>query len=226
MTGKVYKRQKKKSSYVSKGTGAANQYRKRRPPKMLTEKQKLYRKTKEQVDLVNKRLRNLERGGFYDSWASKKLINRLSKGKIKGKKIMKNKKVKISKDLSMTHLLNINKATRMFLESKTSSTRGIRDTRKSVIGSLSEHFGSINKPISYEQAEIMYDLFDNTEFEDIARNSSSSDIWVPISDYLTHSINKDTLIDRLIRYGNVDYNNDADMRDKVNDMIKYLDLRR
>lgn len=219
---KIYRRQRKKSSYVSKGTGRANQIRTRQAPKQLTEKQKLFRATKVQVDRANKRLRNLEKSGFINTWASGKLESRLSKGKLKGKKLIKRNRIKISKDLSATNLLNINKATRQFLESKTSTTRGIEETRKSVIESLQSHYGSVGQEISYKQAETLYNLFDETDFEDIARYSSASTVWTNVNDYLTGEINEKTLIDRLVRYSNVDYNNDADMREKVDYMLEYL----
>lgn len=228
MTGRVYRKQRKKSSYVSKGTGFGNA-RKRRPPKQLTEKQKLYRQTKQQVDIVNKRLRNLEKGGFTGTWASGKLINRLNVKKLKGKKLLTTKgvtRVKISKDLSTTILIAINQATRQFLESKTSTSRGIKETRKSVIKSLQKTFGDMNYEINYKQAELMYNLFDETDFEDVSRYSNASVVWTVLIGYIKKEINEETLLDQLQRYGNVDYNNDKDLRDKVNEMIKYIKTNR
>ena len=228
MTGKTYKRQRRKSSYVSKGTGFGNA-RKRKPPKQLTEKQKLYRQTKQQVDIVNKRLRNLEKGGFTGTWASGKLINRLNVKKLKGKKLLTTKgvtRVKISKDLSTTNLIAINQATRQFLESKTSTTRGIKETRKSVIKSLKKTFGDMNNEIDYKQAELMYNLFDETDFEDVSRYSNASVVWTVLTGYIKKEINEETLLDQLQRYGNVDYNNDKDLRNKVNEMIDYIKTNR
>lgn len=228
MTGRVYRKQRRKSSYVSKGTGFGNA-RKRKPPKQLTEKQKLYRQTKQQVDIVNKRLRNLEKGGFTGTWASGKLINRLNVKKLKGKKLLTTKgitRIKISKDLSTTNLIAINQATRQFLESKTSTSRGIKETRKSVIKSLQKTFGDMNYEINYKQAELMYNLFDETDFEDVSRYSNASVVWTVLTGYIKKEINEETLLDQLQRYGNVDYNNDKDLRDKVNEMIKYLKTNR
>lgn len=219
---KTYKKQRKKSTYVSKGTGRSHQIRERQKPKQLTEKQKLYRKTKEQVDIVNKRLRNLERGGFEGTWASKKLMGRLTGGKLKQSKLVKRGKIKISRDLSTTKLIAISQASHQFLESKTSTTRGISETRNSVIQSLKEHYGDVGKDISYKQAEVLYNMFDNTDFTDLARYSNASTVWTNVIDYINKEIDEETLIDRLYRYGNVDSYNDADMRDKVNDLIDYL----
>lgn len=218
---KIYKKQRKKSTYVSKGTGREHQIRERQRPRQLTEKQKLYRKTKEQVDIVNKRLRNLERGGFQGTWASKKLYDRLTGGKLKQSKIVKRGKIKITRDLPTTKLIAISQASHQFIESKTSTSRGISETRNSVIQSLKEHYGDVGKDISYKQAEVLYNMFDNTDFTDIARYSNASTVWTNVIDYINKEINEETLIDRLYRYGNVDIN-DADMQEKVNDLIEYL----
>ena len=225
MASKVYKRQRKKSSYISKGTGFGNA-RKRKPPKMLTEKQKLYRKTKEQVDIVNKRLRNLEKRGLSGTWASGKLLNRLNVKKLQNTKILTRSrgipKIQISKNLSTTNLIAINQATRQFIKSKTSTSRGIEETRKSVINSLKNTFGDMDYDISYDQAELLYNLFDETDFEDLTKYSNASIVWTTLIDYITKDIKEDELIDKLHRYGNIDYNNDKDIRDKVNDMITYI----
>lgn len=225
MTGKTYKRQRKKSSYVSKGTGQYNA-RKRKPPKQISEKQKLYRQTKNQVDLANKRLRNLEKGGFSGTWASGKLMNRLNVKKLQGKGIISKKKgieqIRISKNLSTTNLIAINQATRQFLESKTSTSRGIRDTRKSVIESLQKQYGDVGDELTYEQSELLYNLFDETDFEDVSRYSNPSVVWGVLVDYVTKKKGTLDTIDNLMRYGNVDYNNDKDLRDKVNKMLEYI----
>lgn len=225
MTGKTYKRQRRKSSYISKGTGFGNA-RKRKPPKQLTEKQKLYRQTKQQVDIVNKRLRNLEKGGFTGTWASGKLINRLSVNKLKGKKLIVKKgtlpRIRLNKNLSTTNLIAINQATRQFIESKTSTSRGIKDTRQSVISSLQKTFGDMDYDINYEQAELMYNLFDETDFEDISRYSNASVVWTILTGYIKKEIGELDLLDQLRRYANVDYNHDKDLREKVNKMIEYI----
>lgn len=230
MKGKVYRRQRKKSSYVSKGTGSSNQLRKRRPPKQLTQKQKLYRETKNQVDRTNKRLRNLERQGFQGTWASRRLLDKLNIRKLKGKKLLEEgkygKKIQLSKDLNVTQLIAINQATKNFLKSKTSTSRGINETRESVIKSLQKTFGEFDDEVDYDMAEVLYSLFDETEFEDISQYSNASIVWTDIIDFMKKDIGELDLIDRLMTYGNVDYNHDKDLRDKVNNMIEYLKSKR
>ena len=125
MKGKTYKRQRKKSTYVSKGTGFGKA-RKRTPTKQLTPKQKLYRETKNQVNEVNRRLRNLKRAGFQGTWASGKLLDKLNIKKLQGKKLLTKRnggvQIQLSKDLNVSQLIAINKASKNFLEIKTSKS--------------------------------------------------------------------------------------------------------
>ena len=225
MTGKTYRKQRKKSTYISKGTGFSHA-RSRKPPKQLTAKQKLYRETKNQVDLVNKRLRNLDKSGYTGTWASGKLLNRMNVKKLQGRKILTKQKgvpkIKVNKNLSTTNLIAIHQATRQFLESKTSTTRGINDSRKNVINSLQTTFSDMGNNISNEQAELLYSLFDNTDFEDISQYSNPSIVWTNVVDYIQKDTSEEELLDRLERYANVDINHDKDMREKVMKMIEYI----
>ena len=225
MTGKTYRKQRKKSTSISKGTGFSHA-RSRKPPKQLTAKQKLYRETKNQVDLVNKRLRNLDKSGYTGTWASGKLLNRMNVKKLQGRKILTKQKgvpkIKVNKNLSTTNLIAIHQATRQFLESKTSTTRGINETRKNVINSLQTTFSDMGNNISNEQAELLYSLFDNTDFEDISQYSNPSIVWTNVVDYIQKDTSEEELLDRLERYANVDINHDKDMREKVMKMIEYI----
>ena len=222
---KIYRRVRKKSNYVSKGTGRSHQIRERRKPRQLTEKQKLYRETKNLVNEVNRRLRNLDREGYQGTWSSGKLLDRLTTGKLKKTSILKSgkygKKITVPKDASVSKLIAIHSASKMFMESKTSTAKGIKSTRKSVIESL-----GTNYDIPDEMAEVLYNMFDNTDMEDLSKYSNASVVWGNVVDFLQKDIGELDLIDRLQKYANIDYVHDKDMRDKVHGMLDYLKKHR
>ena len=223
--GKVYKgKQKKKSSYITKGTGRINQIRYRRTKtKELTPKQKLYRQTKMKVNLVNKRITKLKQSGMNKTWASGRLYDRLDVGKLGKTKIVGRRGyLNISKDLNATQLNAIARASDLFLQSKTSTIKGINETRNSVIESLRVSLGEDTEMLSYDDAEFLYDLFNTTQFDDLAKYSNASTLWVQVEDYLQGKTDEDTLLDRLMTYGNLDYIKDLDIRDKTRDLIKKL----
>ena len=227
--GKVYKgKQKKKSGYITKGTGRVHQIRTRRTKaKELTPKQKLYRQTKMKVSLVNKRINKLKQSGFNKTWASGRLYDRLDVGKLGKTKVLNRRGyLNISKDLNATQLNAIARASDLFLQSKTSTARGIEQTRKNVIESLRVSLGEDTEMLSYDDAEFLYDLFNTTQFDDLAKYSSASTLWVQVEDYLQGKTDEDTLLDRLMTYGNLDYNKDLDIRDKTRDLLKKLIKRK
>lgn len=227
--GKVYKgKQKKKSGYITKGTGRSHQIRTRRTKaKELTPKQKLYRQTKMKVSLVNKRINKLKQSGMNKTWASGRLYDRLAVGKLGKTKVLNRRGyLNISKYLNATQLNAIARASDLFLQSKTSTTRGIEQTRKSVIESLRVSLGEDTEMLSYDDAEFLYDLFNTTQFDDLSKYSSASTLWVQVEDYLQDKTDEDTLLDRLMTYGNLDYNKDLDIRDKTRDLLKKLIKRK
>lgn len=227
--GRVYKgKQKKKSGYITKGTGRVNQIRNRRVKnKELTPKQKLYRQVKVKVSTVNKRINRLKQSGMNKTWASGRLYERLDVGKLGKTKVLNRRGyINISKDLNATQLNAIARASDLFLQSKTSTIKGIEQTRNSVIESLRVSLGEDTEMLSYDDAEFLYDLFNTTQFDDLSKNSSASTLWVQVEDYLQGKTDEDTLLDRLMTYGNLDYNKDLDIRDKTRDLLKKLMKRK
>jgi hypothetical protein len=96
-----------------------------------------------------------------------------------------------------------------------------------VIKSLQISLGEDNKPISNEDAEFLYDLFNTTKFDDLAKYSSASTLWSEIENYLENKISsEEKLLQRLITYGNLDYKQDLDIRDKANDLLHKLIKRK
>ena len=90
---------------------------------------KLYNETLKQVRKTNARLDSLQRrnkkGG---TWAIKKLRNRLDSDILKA--WTKNGKIKIPKNITNTKLKQIQTATKQFLDSKTSTNKGIKSIRE------------------------------------------------------------------------------------------------
>ena len=163
----------------------------------------------------------MSREGYQGTWASRKLLDRVDSGKLKKDKIIKTgrygKKIIIPKNASVSKLIALHSASNLFLQSKTSTARGIKKTRDSVIESL-----GANYDIPKDMAEVLYNMFDETDMEDITRNSNASVVWGHVVDFMNNKIGQLDLIDRLQRYANVDYVHDKDIRDNVNEMLTYL----
>ena len=224
MASRKYVKARKKSTYISKGTGSkiistgngskavARTSRRTtylRGGKEWTQKQ-LYKETLKQVRETNARLSSLQRQYKSGTWASKKLMNRLDSTMLKA--WTKGGKVKISPSMSKTKLAAIHKATSQFLASKTSTKAGIRKVKSKTIESLKESLSLEGKKVSDKDAEEMYDMLGNNDFDDIASQIDASALWSFIDYAKEKSQSENKFVDLLSKYG---MSNDVDMREKA-----------
>ena len=229
MASRKYVKARKKSIYISKGTGSkiistgsgsralTRTSRKTtylRGGKEWTQKQ-LYRETLKQVRETNARLSSLQRQYKTGTWASKKLMNRLDTTNLKA--WTKGGKVKISPSMSKTKLAAIHKATSQFLESKTSTKSGIKSVRNKTIESLKQSLSLDGKKVSDKDAEIMYDMLGNNDFDDIASQIDASALWSFIDYAKTSNQSSNQFVNLLSKYG---MSNDSDMREKAQNLYQ------
>lgn len=185
------------------------------PPKKVDKK--LLQETQQMVDKVNKRLRNLERGGNYYSYSSKKLFNRLDTKNLdvlqktrKGKHITS---VKLTKQLTNTDLHAVQKASRQFLVSATSTSRGIEkvaeQTKKSMYETLKI---APDSKISKEDVETYYEMLGNSDFDYFNDKIGASAMWSLMEDAKEMDLSENEFISLLNKYITI---NDEDVRNKA-----------
>lgn len=166
------------------------------------------------VKQANARLDTLQRRYKKGTWASKRLMNKLATNVIKGWN-RKSGKIKIPKNASRTQLRTINKAVVNFLNSKTSTKKGIKEVREQTIetlkGTLTTKF-ELDEVMTDEEAEFFYDMFGNNDFQSLAEKVGASTLQACIEDAIEKNDNENTFIQRLGWYSGIDMN-DLDIRD-------------
>lgn len=178
----------------------------------------LYRDVKMQVDKVNKRLRQLEKTGNYNSYASKKLFNRLDTETLKAlEKTRKGKiikAVKIPKNLTQTQLIAIQKATKQFLVSKTSSSKGIKQVKQSTIDAIKRTMSEEDaRKVTDEDAEFYFDMLGDNDFDYFADKIGASTLWTLIDSAIVGNYTQDRWLKTLNNY--INFENDADVRERA-----------
>ena len=179
----------------------------------------LYRDVKKQVEEVNKRLTRLKKSGEYGSWASKKLFNRLDTKNLDvlerqrtGEKQVQ--RIKLSKNLTNTDLRAIEKATNQFLQSKTSTSRGIKITRSNTIESIRKTLSlEQGRKVTEEDAEYYYDMLANKDFDWFNDKIGASAMWSLIDDAIEHNDSESDWIRRLENHAMT--MNDVDARERA-----------
>lgn len=225
MQGKKYKRTRKRSSYISKGTGSkivhtgkgsiAKKRVSRRKPKIDLEKE-----TRKLVSDANAILDSLQRRYKSGTWATKKLANRLSSNKLK--MWTKQGKIKLGKNPTKQQLIAVNKATIQFFNSATSTKKGIKKIRAKTIESLRGSLSTQDKEMSYEDAEKFYEMFGESDFSNIADKIGASALQAVIEDAIEESDSENDFIKKLETYAGLSMN-DLDIRESANSLyMKYV----
>lgn len=186
------------------------------------EKKDLLRVVNAQVKETNKRLRQLDRKGFYNSFSSKKLFERLGSGRINALEKSGNKitGIKVKKSLTVTDLTAISRATRNFLNSSTSSPfktkRVIRDTKKAMFKTLKIK----NDNLTMEDIESYYEMLGDKDFDTFNDKIGASEMWAIIDESIDAGDNRNQFLKRLTSHITL---NDVDLRKKaINIFNKYV----
>lgn len=126
------------------------------------EQQKLYEELKKFAKRANQRIVRLEREFGKDKWAVKNLRDRLDTQKLNA--WTKTGRIKYNKSMTITELRAVIKATKQFLNSQTSTKRGIKQVRKKQIESLRISLSTDEKEFTFEEAETFHRLFEDTDY--------------------------------------------------------------
>ena len=216
MAGKKYRKVRKKSTYVSKGTGSkivhtgygsiAKKRISRGKPR-----NDLYKDTRKLVLQTNARISSLQRHFKKGTWASKTLYNKLGTKKIN---IGKRGKLSLPKNLTKTELTAINRALSQFLKSKSSTKKGISEIRKKQIENVRERLSVDTEEMSYEEAETFYEMFGDEDFQGLTDKIAASALQACVDDAIEAGDTENQFLERLALYSGVEMN-DLDMREKA-----------
>ncbi len=178
---------------------------------------------------TNRRLRALDREGYYNSFSSKKLFDRLG-GRLDGLQKIGTKVIGVrrKKKMTMTQLSALNRATRNFLASETSTPKRVESvierTKKSMYATLKTE----NNNLTMEDIEDYYELLGDKDFDffnDKYGNKENyigaSDLWSLIDEAKEKDMSQQGFLNMLYNYSvNV---KDKDIRKKaINLFNKYV----
>jgi hypothetical protein len=176
----------------------------------------LVKETKKQVEETNKRLKNLERQYKVGTWASGKLKTRIRNNKTKGL-FYKGKRIKLKSKMTKTDLIQVQKATKQFLASATSTRSGIERVRGETIESLSSELNLEREDkIPISDVETMYNMLADKDFDrfNYKRKGRESDfigasaLWSEIDYAERNNLSKETFVERLQNLREQDFSDD------------------
>ena len=177
-------------------------------------RRRLAKQVESQVKLVNQRLKRLDKKGFYNSFSSKKLFERLGGDKFNALQKINGKVVgiKIRDDMNITQLNAISRASRNFLASATSTpdrvNRVIKRTKESMFKTLKIK----DDKLTMDDIENYYEMLGDKDFDYYNEKIGASVVWATIDDAIEANDDKQAFIKRM---NNLLTLNDKEMTDRV-----------
>ena len=199
-----------------------------RIPKSEIEKEKnqILSTLKNEIKKANLRLTLLEKYYGKDSWASSIYREKLESKKVQA--LTLGGKVKADESMSLSQLRAVEKATKNFLQSKTSKISDIKKIRSETIKSFRERFADVDemkiKKISKEDAEKLYSIFEDKETRKFAEKFGGSPVLQLISDNIKEGSNKKEFLSdiyaNIVDEGSVDTETKRALTKIYNNIIK------
>lgn len=176
-----------------------------------SEQQKLFNELKKLSKRANQRIVRLEREFGKDTWATKKLRDKLATEPLQA--WTKTGRVRVNKKMTITQMKATIKATQQFLNSKTSTKRGIKQVRKTTIKNLAKSLGTEEEDLTNDEAETLYNMLSDDYVSDILKYIPASDFWALIEDAKEAGDTQESFISRISNY--IEFGNDVNMRNKL-----------
>lgn len=178
---------------------------------MTPEQTRLFNELKKLSKRANQRLVRLERAFGKDTWAAKRLRNKLDIESLQS--WTKTGRVKVNKSMTITQMKATIKATQQFLNSKTSRVKGVKEVRKTTISQIAKSLGTEEEELTDEEAETLYDLLSEDYVTDLIKYIPPSELWAVIEDARESHDTEQQFIDRISDY--IYFGNDKDMIKKL-----------
>lgn len=190
------------------------------------EKQEIISNIKDDIRKANFKLAMLERYYGKDSWASTNLKNTLNRKKIQG--ISLDGKIRADESMSLTQLRAVEKATKNFLVAKSSTYKGIKQIKKSVINTFRSKYGDIvddNKlqKLSLEDAQLLYSILEDEKTASVVESIGSSRMITLVSSNIKSGASKEDYyksLSNLIDVSTLD--DDDDTRKALEEIYKKI----
>ena len=182
----------------------------------IFDKQKDFKQLKKDVEIANKRIRNIEKQFGEDSWAINQLYTKLQNNALVNG-INKQGLIRANKTMSNIQLRAIQKATNEFLESKTSKIGGIKSTIKDVKQSLKATYGDLGNRLTNKEVNVLYDLVEDKNKRVMTEQIGASDLWATLVQAKEQRLSYNQFEELINRRSSADIN-DVDAREFLEDI--------
>ena len=169
-----------------------------------SEKTDLFDKMKKLAKRANQRLVRLERAVDFKPWAVRNLEKRLERSDA----LTDKGRIRYNKNMSISEMRKVIKASEYFLNSKTSTVGGLKQRAKDIKKNFSKRLD-----ITLEEADNLYQLFEVENTKEILKYLSPSELFALIEEAKEQNMSETQFIDLFKQY--VEFTEDNTLRDAV-----------
>ena len=164
------------------------------------------------VKRANQRIQKLQGRYGESSWAVNQLYEKIDNKNINGISVLTGN-IKINKNMSDIQLKAIEKATTKFLDSQTSTLRGVKKAISNMQDAIKTNYSDINKPLSDKDAEKLYSFLESKDTRGTVEKIGASETWTRAIQAKEENLSKEDFID-LFKNTKVNIN-DVDIREDL-----------
>lgn len=188
----------------------------------LMESKKLDSELRKMIKKANSRINRISKEFGEESWAIKKLKERLSVSEVNA--WTKGGRISNRKNYTYKQIIAIESAINKFFNSKTSTVRGIRKVRKNMIEKIIFEVEDYEE-ITYKEAEVLYEAFEDNSVDYYFKNSNMepSEFWNLVQASVKNKISKQEFIKEMLLYVSTNESKDIKIRRAINNIYnKYI----
>lgn len=180
--------------------------------------EKDYKIALKQVQKVNQRLKSLERqfAKGKGTWSVKLLRDKMDTNKIGA---WKNNRLTISKDMTRTQLIAVQRASSQFLASKTSTKKGVNEVREETKESLYRTLKMQDDDLTKADIDDFYILLGDADARPFLKTDvmGGSALQIAISDAISYNDTEQQFLERMETFINIA---DSELREKARRLYK------
>lgn len=180
--------------------------------------EKDYKIAQKQVQKVNQRLKSLERqfAKGKGTWSVKLLRDKMDTNKIGA---WKNNRLTISKDMTRTQLIAVQRASSQFLASKTSTKKGVNEVREETKESLYRTLKLQDDNLTKADIDDFYILLGDADARPFLKTDvmGGSALQIAISDAISYNDTEQQFLERMETFINIA---DSELREKARRLYK------
>lgn len=180
-----------------------------------------YNELAKDVRKANQRIQKLQGRYGESSWAINQLYEKIDNKNVNGVSTLTGN-IRISKNMSEVQLKAIQKATTKFLDSQTSTLRGVKKAIGNMQDAIKANYSDMNKQLSDKDVEILYSFLENKETRGTVERIGASDTWTRVIQAKEDNLSKNDFIDLFKNAKNANINDEDIRKDLETIYNKYM----